>query len=179
MSSNKVSLPVSESLLRQSVPPVTVVREEHLDRRAKAKSYYDKTASKELAPLVPRQFVYSKPNDHHRGERWNFGEVLNEVTPRSYLIKTPEGLVRRNRTHLRHAEASLSCNQQPLAPQAVPAVVQQEVPTSDSPVVSVPTPVEAVPTTDHSVGSTPSAVESPMQKSRYGRPMRPPQRLDL
>ena len=57
----KPSLPVSESLLRQSVPPVTVVRDDHLHRRAKAKSYYDKNASKELAPLVPGQFVYSKP----------------------------------------------------------------------------------------------------------------------
>ena len=101
------------------------------------------------------------------------------MTPRSYLIKTPDRLVGRNRTHLRPAEASLSCNQQPLTAQAVPDVVQQEVPTSDSPVVSFPTPVEAVPTTDHSVGSTPSAVESPMQKSRYCRPIRPPQRLDL
>lgn len=71
----KSSLPVSESLSRQSVPPVTVVRDEHLDRRAKAKSYYNKTACKELVPLVPGQFVYSKANDHHRGERWNFGEV--------------------------------------------------------------------------------------------------------
>ena len=106
----KSSLPVSESLLRQSVPPVTVVRDEHLDRRAKAKAHYDKTASKELAPLIPGQYVYSIPNDHHRGERWNFGEVLNEVTPRSYLIKTPDGLVRRNRTHLRPAEAVRSCN---------------------------------------------------------------------
>ena len=164
---------MSESLLRQSVPPVTVVHDEHLDRRAKAKSYYDKTASRELAPLVPGQFIYSKPNYHHRGERWNFGEILNEVTPRSYLIKTPDGLVRRNRTHLRPAEASLSCNQQPLTQQAVPAVIQQEVPTSDSHVVSIPTPVEAVPTTDCLVGSTPSPVECRMQKmSCYGRPIR-------
>ena len=173
------SLPVSESLLRQSVPPVTVVRDEHLDRRAKAKAHYDKTASKELAPLIPGQYVYSKPNDHHRGERWNFGEVLNEVTPRSYLIKTPDGLVRRNRTHLRPAEAARSCNRQPLTQQAVPTVGQQDMPTSDSPVVPPPTPDEAVPTTDRSVGATPSPVESPVQKSRYGRPIRPPQRLDL
>ena len=64
---------MSESLLRQSVPPVEMVREEHLDRRAKAKAQYDKTATQELAPLVPGQFVYTKPSDHHRGERWNYG----------------------------------------------------------------------------------------------------------
>ena len=37
----KSSLPVSESLLRWSVPPLTVMRDEHLDKRAKVKSYYD------------------------------------------------------------------------------------------------------------------------------------------
>ena len=66
----KSLLPVSELLLRQSVPPVTVVREEHINRRAKAKSYYDKTARKELPPLMAGQFVYSRPNNHHRGEQW-------------------------------------------------------------------------------------------------------------
>ena len=41
----KSILPVSEPLLHQSVPRVDVVREEHLDRRAKAKAHHDKTAS--------------------------------------------------------------------------------------------------------------------------------------
>ena len=165
---------------------MTVVCNEHLDRRAKAKSYYDKTARKELTLLVPGQFAYSKPNDHHRSERWNFGEVLNKVTLRSYLIKTQDGLVRRNRTHRRPSDAPLSCNQQPLTQavravvqREVPAVVQQEVSSSDSPVVIPPTLVEAVPTTDRSVGSTPSPVESLMQKSCYGQLIRPLQRLDL
>ena len=115
---------MSESLLRQSVPPVTVVCDKHLGRRAKAKSYYDKTSSKELAPLVPGYFVYSKPNDHHRGERWNFGEVFNEVTPRSYFIKTQDGLVPLNITNLRPAEASLPRTQQPRTQQEVPTAVQ-------------------------------------------------------
>ena len=56
----KSSLPVSKSLLRQSVPPLKVLHDEHPDRRAKAKSHHGKTASKELAPLIPGQFVYSK-----------------------------------------------------------------------------------------------------------------------
>ena len=41
----KSNLQISESMLNQSVPPVTVVRDEHLVRRAKAKAHYDKTAS--------------------------------------------------------------------------------------------------------------------------------------
>ena len=79
----KSNLPISESLLSQSVQSVTVVCDEHLGRRAKAKSHYDKTASRDLAPLEPRQFVYTRPNDHHRVEQWRHGEVLGEVTPRS------------------------------------------------------------------------------------------------
>ena len=136
---------------------MTVVRHEHLDRRAKAKSYYGKTTSEELAPLVPEQFVYRKPNDHHRGGRWNSGEVLKKVTPRSYLIKIPGGLVRRSITHPRPAGASLSRNRQPLAQQAVPTGVQNEVLTSERP---HPTPVKAGLITDRSVGATPSPVDS-------------------
>ena len=133
----------------------------------------DKTASTKLAPLILDQFVNSKPNDQNRDGRWNFGEVLNEVTSRSYLIKTADELVRRNRTNVRPAEAALSCNQQPLAKAGrARLVVQQDVLTSDSPVVLPPTPAETLPTTvDRSVAATPSLVESPMQKSRYGRPI--------
>ena len=63
------NLPISESLLSQSVPPVTVVRDEHLGRRAKAKAHYDKAASRDLSPLAPGQFVYTRPNVHHRSEQ--------------------------------------------------------------------------------------------------------------
>ena len=46
----KSNLPISKSLLSQSVPPVTVVRDEHLGRRDKAKAHYDKTAGMMIAP---------------------------------------------------------------------------------------------------------------------------------
>ena len=49
----KSTLPMSDSLLDQFVPPVAVLRDEHLGRRAKAKSYNDKTANSDLAPLSP------------------------------------------------------------------------------------------------------------------------------
>ena len=57
----KPSLPVSKSLLRQSVPSVTMVSDEQLNRRAKAQSHYDKTASKELAPLIPGKSFIANP----------------------------------------------------------------------------------------------------------------------
>jgi len=48
----KSNLPIAESSLSQSVPPVTVVHDEHLCRWAKAKAHYEKTASRDLSPLA-------------------------------------------------------------------------------------------------------------------------------
>ena len=45
------TFPMSAWLLGQSVPPVAGVRDEHLGRRAKAKPYYDKAASRDLVSL--------------------------------------------------------------------------------------------------------------------------------
>ena len=105
---------MSATLLGQSVPPVAGVQDEHQGRRAKAKTYYDKTANRDLASFSPRQFVYTKPSDHHRGDECSYGEVLEEVTPRSYVIRTQDGLIRRNRTHIRLAEHSQQFDHQTL-----------------------------------------------------------------
>ena len=69
------------------MPPANVVRDEHLGRRAKAKADHDKTASRDLPPFTPGQYVYTRANDYHHGEQWGHGEVLREVTPRSYVTK--------------------------------------------------------------------------------------------
>ena len=152
---------MSDSLLDQSAPPVAVVRDEHLGRRAKAKSYYDKTANCDLAPLSPGQAVYTRPNDQNRGGQWGYGEVLEEVIPRSYLVRTPGGLVRRNRTHVRPAK--------PLLPCASQALNQRAADSSDDSVAT------------KSSESTDAPPESPsaVQTSRYGRVIRQPKRLDL
>ena len=94
----KSTLPMSATLLGQSVPPVAGVQDEHQGRRAKAKTYYDKTANR----------------DHHRGDECGYGEVLEEVTPRSYVIRTQDGLIRRNRSHIRLAEHSQKFDHQSL-----------------------------------------------------------------
>ena len=158
---------MSESLLSQSVPPVAAVRDEHLGRRAKAKAHYDKTANRDFSPLSPGQPVYTRPSDHHRGEQWRYGEVLEEVTPRSYVVRTSNGLVRRNRTHLRPAERSTPCKQQTLEPQS-----------TDSGDGSVPG-EPSDPTETEPIVEMEAPVESPVQTPRYDRPIRPPKRLDL
>ena len=75
--------------------------------------------TKLLAALrwLPGQFVYTRPNDHHRGEQWGHDEVL--VTPRSYVVKTQVGLIRRNRIYLRPSEPEVPCDPQPLPEQPV------------------------------------------------------------
>ena len=164
----KSNLPISESLLSQSVPPITVVRDEHLGRRAKTKAHYDKTASRDLSSLAPGQFVYTRPNDQHRDEQWRHGEALGEVTPRSYVVQTQDGLVRRNRIHLRPSdcEPQVPCDQQPLPEQPVIAN-GADVGNSAETIVSNPN------------SESPNENSLPVQTSRYGRPIRPPKRLDL
>ena len=48
-------------------------------------------------------------------------KVLGEVTPRLYVVQTQDGLVRRNRIHLRPSdcEPQVPCDQQPLPEQPV------------------------------------------------------------
>ena len=157
----KSNLPISDSLLSQSVPPITIVRDEHLGRRAKAKAHYDKTAS--------RDFVYTRPNDQHRGEQWRHGEVLGEVTPRLYVVQTQDGLVRRNRIHLRPSdcEPQVPCDQQPLPEQPV---ITNGANVGNSAETTVLNPI--------SESSNENSLP-PVQTSRYSRPIRPPKRLDL
>ena len=149
------------------MPPIAVGRDEHLGRRAKGKAYYDKTASRDLSPLALVQFVYTRPNDHHRGEQWGHDKVLGEVTPRSYVVKTQDGLVRLNRIHLRPSEPQIPCDPQPLPEQPV---IDNGADVGNSAETIVPNP------NSESPNKTP--LQS-VQTSRYGWPIRPSKRLDL
>lgn len=160
----KSNLPISESLLSQSMPPVTVLRDEHLERRAKAKAHYDKTATRVLSHLAPGQFVYTRPNDHHRGEQWRHGEVLGEVTPRSYVVQTQDGL---NRIQLRPSEPQVPWVSQPFPEQPVIANG-----------ADVGKSAETIVRNFNSESPNENSL-APVQTSRYGRPIRPPKRLDL
>jgi len=123
--------------------------------------------SRDLSPLAPGQFVYTRPNDHHRGEQWGHGEVLGVVTPRSYVVKTQDGLVRRNRIHLRPNEPQVPCDPQPLPEQPV---IDNGADVRNSAETIVPSPNSESPNEN----SLP-----PVQTSRCGRPIRPPKRVDL
>ncbi|PFX27950.1 hypothetical protein AWC38_SpisGene7317 [Stylophora pistillata] len=84
-------------------------------KRAKAKQHYDTTANSNLPPFGIGDFIYAKPAPHHKSGPWLYGLVTTIPAPRSYIIKTPTGLTRRNRCHLRPAappppEALIPCS---------------------------------------------------------------------
>ncbi len=98
-------LPVSRELLLPSdnTASSVYVQESIASKRAKAKQYYDATASSTLPPLAIGDFVYDKPSPHHKSGPWLYGLVTAVPAPRSYIIETSTGLTRRNRMHLRPA----------------------------------------------------------------------------
>ena len=118
--------------------------------------------------------MYTKPSDHHRSNQWGYGEVLEEVTPRLYVIRTQNGLVRKNRTHIRLAEHSQPSDHQTLEKHKVQIGAGSVAEKSS----------EATKSISISEGETPAEspqmkTSSPVQTSLYGRIVRPPVRLDL
>ena len=120
-----------------------------------------------MIDTLSRAALHLPTNDHHRGEQWGHSEVLGAVTPRSYVIKTQNGLVRRNRIHLRPKEPQVPCDPQPLPEQLV---IDSGVDIGNSAETIVPNPNSESPN-ENSL--------RPVQTSRYGRPIRSPKRLDL
>ena len=96
------------------------------------------------------------------------GEILSHTQqPRSYLVKTDKGILRRNRTAL----VSITKGSQERKPQTQP--VNEVTPVQQlSP--------ELEPSIQQPLGSTSTPDDEPTQyTTRSGRVVRPPQRLDL
>ena len=96
-------LPVCKKLLLPSDNSTNPVREAIAKKRANAKQYYDRNVSNTLPPLAIGDFVYAKPAPHHKSGPWLYGIVTAIPNPRSYIVETPTGLTKRNRSHLRPA----------------------------------------------------------------------------
>ena len=101
-------------------------------------------------------------------------KVLKGFTSRSYVIRTQDGLIRRNQTHITLAEHLQPSDHQTLEKNKAQIGVSSVAVKSS----------EATKSKSISEGETPT--ESPqmktsswMQTSRYGRIRRPPVRLDL
>ena len=158
-------LPVSRELLLPSDNTAQAVQESIASKHAKAKQYYDATASSTLPSLTIGDFVYAKPSPHHKSGPWLYGLVTAVPAPRSYIIETPTGLTRRNRRHLRPAA--------PPPPEAlIPrSWLKQLSANTPPPAVNPSEQTEPVPPSSTLKGSKPSTPAKPTQPVPLTHPL--------
>ncbi|GFO30891.1 Pol polyprotein [Plakobranchus ocellatus] len=132
-------------------------------REQQRSGYNKRHSAKQASELQPGDYVFTKDLKRQ-------GSVLTRhQNPRSYIICTDQGTIRRNRSHLVATPASSSS----------PALVSTQVREQSFPGHHVFTP-----RTPHSPRPSPTAVsegnsETQPRVSRSGRPINPPKRLDL
>ena len=86
---------VSPSLVQENIP----------ERRRRSKAQYDKRVSVPLAEFSEGDRVYVKPRATKKHQPWIYGEVIGRPAPRSCLVSTAMGPVRRNHAQIREAKA--------------------------------------------------------------------------
>lgn len=98
----RTTLPTLEKNLRPKWPNRKTVEHKDAGEKEKQAFYYNRGhAARPLPPIRPGDAVFAKLDQE---KAWVAPAVVSEesVTPRSYLINTPQGVVlRRNRRHLR------------------------------------------------------------------------------
>uniref|UniRef100_A0A8D8S762 RNA-directed DNA polymerase n=1 Tax=Cacopsylla melanoneura TaxID=428564 RepID=A0A8D8S762_9HEMI len=128
---------------KQLQPNIVVGVPEAIDLRKRTyKYYYDKKA-RNLPDLEIGQGVRVKPQE--RGRPWMRGRVEDKLTPRSYVVKTANSTIRRNREYL-----VPSYEPPPLLPISCPSPTPEPPPTllpinCPSPTPRVPQVVSPVP----------------------------------
>ena len=99
----KTLMPTASTLLRPQV--VEGVEKKIELKRQKAKSYYDRSAHP-LPQLEIGQEVRVAPLK--KGQSWQPGTLVEQLSDRSYLVKTGSDNIRRNRHFLKPKEQSVS-----------------------------------------------------------------------
>lgn len=99
----KTLMPTASTLLRPQV--VEGVEKKIELKRQKAKSYYDRPAHP-LPQLEIAQEVRVAPLK--KGQSWQAGTLVEQLSDRSYLVKTGSDNIRRNRHFLKPKEQSVS-----------------------------------------------------------------------
>ena len=112
----RTTVPTSTLLLKPEIVDSVAVKEVMTAQRQVTKLNYDKKAAPDLPVLTPGDYVYVKPPPNKHNTPWIYGRVIDNPSPRSYNIRTSNGVVRRNRTHLRIA-----------APPAHPTVIPTNI----------------------------------------------------
>ena len=97
-------LPMSASLLRPSVADEDMTRTKLRLRQQQQAHYYNRGA-RDLDPLEKGDPVRVKPWQFGKKE-WQKGVVKKRLDERSYEVELPQGVLRRNRIHLRRTYES-------------------------------------------------------------------------
>ena len=96
-----------------------------MERKMQQKRAYDERAGQPLPNLAPQTHVYAKPPPTSPAKSWIPGQVVGPAGPRSYIIKTTSGHIRRNRTQLQESP--------PFDSQAPPLSSQPKLPDATVP----------------------------------------------
>ena len=99
-------IPTATSQLVPKLACPRVVQENIAERRNRSKVLYNKKALTPLREFTEWEKVYLKPRPTNRSQQWIHGEVAEKPTPRSCVVKTAMGLVRRNHCQIRRAKAA-------------------------------------------------------------------------
>ena len=200
----KTLLPVAQHLLEPEIQ--SDVERKLTKKRRKAKKYFDR-GSKELPELEIGQPIRLMPSPMDTNRKWRRGVCIKKVAPRSYLVDAKESIYRRNRKFLRIAKdrlpGTVQENRQQLNPETAQAnpgtqtpcqQLKPPLPASRSPPDNTPVshrdsatlqadPSSSIsPTTPEEpplIGQPSSPASSVVQRTRSGRIITPPTRLNL
>ena len=165
----RTNLPCLPAHLRPKWPDEELVRNNDNAAKERYAYYYNKRhGAQPLSELRPGVQVHVKHDDE---KHWNVKGTVKNVagTPRSYLVETETGTLRRNRRHLRPAE---DCGSQP----GIPPDVEQSPKKCSSPVVDAPnSQVDSPQVPQHKVVS--SSPKTPVPQRRSSRTIKPRSRL--
>ena len=159
----RTTIPALPSNLKPKWPDLKTVKRNDERAKGRHKFYYDKRHGvKPLQPLKPGNSVRVKLDDQ---KLWSKRGVISEQLPepRSYIVHTNSGDYRRNRRHLRDAPAQINVEHtDPPEPQQDPG----DTDASSTTVLSNP-------------GTITNNQNDNVARSRFGRTIKPVQRLDL
>ena len=145
----KTLMPTASTLLRPQV--VSGVEKKIELKRQKAKSYHDRSAQP-LPELEVGQEVRVAPLQ--KGKSWQAGTLVDQLSDRSYLVKTGNETIRRNRHYLKPKEQSAS-----KVVSKVPSEVTKEQSVAAPPVRKGNSPT--LPDTEPQISTDPVTVVSP------------------
>jgi transposase InsO family protein len=192
----RTTLPTLPTLLRGEMIDPQIVQQDIRQRRIVSKQSYDKHSGPDLPPLHVGTHVYTKPPPTKHGQPWAYGQIVDNPRARSYVVRTPTGMVRRNRVHLRQASAPppplgnvktvpihISGNVIPIVTTdgtALPKNANPSSPTLPKPMANPP-PTKCLPKTPKGQPLTTMSQNpgSPVVVTKSGRQVKKPCRLDM